>query len=165
MESQFDEYELRGGRCARTQFILYKSLFLDGRNLPPKSFHSSSSCSCFTVSSRHILLSDTLACLHVCCFPGNRKQRRRWDSGSACFPVTSHPTSDVMSRRLTTVPLLTDTLENIAEIKQHKENLNRPPPPPSSFLSSPHISEMWSEPSPALTAPPGALGHSTLGQL
>lgn len=52
------------------------------KNIPPKSFHSTSSSSssstCFSVSSRQMLLWYIV--LHVCCFPGNRKQRIRWIS-------------------------------------------------------------------------------------
>lgn len=60
MEPQFDEHSL---------YFTYRFLFLDylissDRNIPLKSFHSSSaSSSCFTVSSCHLRHSHTLCCM------------------------------------------------------------------------------------------------------
>lgn len=114
-ESQFDEEELREKEDdGRTPFTYVKFLFLDIWFLWQE--YSSSIFSLLLLLLLllfHRLVTSYSALwnivLHVCCFPGNRKERIRWISGvkrrqrRLCFPVTSHVTLNLMSSRLTMI--------------------------------------------------------------
>lgn len=93
----------RGGRRRSFSFnFLFLDVCSSDRNIPPEAFPSpsTSSCCCFAASS-HSPLRDNV--LHVCRFPGNRKEQIRWISGvrcqqqGLCFPVLPRLTSQVSS--------------------------------------------------------------------